>query len=253
MTLLLLGGTADARRLAGRLAGCPGLEVLLSLAGRTESPAEQPVPVRVGGFGGAEGLADFLRREGIGAVVDATHPYAARISANAAEACAATGVPLLALRRPPWQAQAGDRWREVEGVDGAIAALGTAPRRVFLALGRNEVRAFEAAPQHAYVVRSVDPVVPPLAVPQADYVVARGPFEAAGDRALLASHGIEVIVAKNSGGPATYAKMAAARTLGIEVLLLHRPPLPEVPAVDEIGAAVAWVEARLAHPALRGE
>lgn len=253
MTLLLLGGTADARRLAGRLSGRAGLEVLLSLAGRTETPAEQPVPVRVGGFGGAEGLADFLRREGIGAVVDATHPYAARISANAAQACARAGVPLLALRRPAWEPQAGDHWREVESVADAIAALGAAPRRVFLALGRNEVRAFEAAPQHAYVVRSVDPVVPPLAVPQAEYVVARGPFEDAGERALLAGRGIEVIVAKNSGGPATYAKMAAARALGIEVLLLRRPTLPEVPAVDEIAAAVAWVEARLAHPALRGE
>lgn len=253
MKLLLLGGTADARRLAARLAERPEFDVLLSLAGRTEQPAAQPVPVRVGGFGGAQGLADFLRAEGIAAVVDATHPYAARISANAAEASAVSGVPLLALRRAPWQPQVGDRWREVEGVDGAVAALGEAPRRVFLALGRNEVRAFETAPQHAYLVRSVDPVLPPLAVPQADYVVARGPFEAAGERALLAGHGIEVIVAKNSGGPATYAKMMAARELGIEVVLLRRPALPDVPAVEGIDAAVEWLEARAAHSALRGE
>lgn len=250
--MLLLGGTTDARRLAGRLAGRADLHVILSLAGRTENPAPQPVPVRVGGFGGAEGLARFLVAERIGAVVDATHPYAAIISRNAAAACTQAGVPLLALRRPPWGMQAGDRWREVEDVAGAMAALGAASRRVFLALGRNEVRAFEAAPQHSYLVRSVDPVVPPLDVPHARYVVARGPFVEDAERALLQAHGIEMIVAKNSGGMATYAKIAAARALGIEVLLLRRPELPNVEAVESAEAALAWLAAR-AHPALRGE
>ncbi len=250
--MLLLGGTADARRLAGRLAGRADLDIVLSLAGRTESPVPQPVPVRVGGFGGAEGLARYLEAEGVGAVVDATHPYAALISRNAAAACAATGVPLIALRRPPWVRQEGDDWREVEDVAGAVAALGDTPRRVFLALGRNEVRAFAAAPQHAYLVRSVDPVIPPLDVPHADYVVARGPFAEADEHALLAGHGIEVIVAKNSGGAATYAKMAAARALGIEVLLLRRPALPDVASVEGAEAALAWLDARR-HPALRGE
>lgn len=242
MPLLLLGGTAEARRLAGRLAGHHDLSVTLSLAGRTENPVPQPVPVRTGGFGGAEGLADFLRQEGIGAVVDATHPYAAAISRNAVAACTAAGVPLLALRRAPWERQAGDLWRDVADVPAAVAALGTAPRRVFLALGRNEVRAFAAAPQHSYVVRSVDPVVPPLAVPDAAYVVARGPFAEADERALLGGHGIEIIVAKNSGGAATYAKMAAARALGIQVLLLRRPDMPDVEAVESLEEAVAWVE-----------
>lgn len=250
--MLLLGGTADARRLAGRLAGRADLNVILSLAGRTENPAPQPVPVRVGGFGGAEGLARFLAAERVGAVVDATHPYAAVISRNAAAACAQAGVPLLALRRPPWRRQEGDRWREVEDVAGAMAALGVASRHVFLALGRNEVRAFEAAPQHCYLVRSVDPVVPPLDVPQAGYVVARGPFAQDAERALLEAHGIEVIVAKNSGGMATYAKIAAARALGIEVLLLRRPALPDAEAVESAEAALAWLDART-HPTLRGE
>lgn len=227
--------------------------MLLSLAGRTRHPAALPVPVRTGGFGGVEGLADFLRTQRIAAVVDATHPYAAQISRNAAAACSATGVPLLALRRPPWAAQPGDRWREVADVDGAVAALGTAPRRVFLALGRNEVHAFAAAPQHVYLVRSVDPVLPPLDVPRADYVVARGPFEDGAERDLLVRHGIEIIVAKNSGGTATYGKMAAARALGLDVVLLRRPDVPEVPAVDGIDAAVAWLERLAAHPALRGE
>ncbi|MEW6255801.1 MAG: cobalt-precorrin-6A reductase [Pseudomonadota bacterium] len=250
--ILLLGGTADGRRLAEDLGRRDGFEVLLSLAGRTQNPAPQPVPVRVGGFGGVEGLARFLEEAGFDGVVDATHPYAARISRNAAEACARAKRPLLAFRRPPWQPQPGDLWRDVDDMAQAVTALGPAPRRVFLALGRNEVRAFEAAPQHHYLIRSVDPVVPRLSVPNATYLVARGPFDGDDERHLLAAHGIETIVAKNSGGPATYGKMAAARTLGIEVLLLRRPPVPDVAAVENIEAALAWLEARR-HEAVRGE
>ena len=244
--ILILGGTTEARALAGRLAGDAGLDVIVSLAGRTEKPAPQPVPVRVGGFGGPAGLAAYLAAEGIAAVVDATHPYAARMSFNAAAACAAAGVPLVALRRPPWEPVAGDRWQEVADVPAAVAALGRQPRRAFLALGRNEVRAFEAAPQHAYVVRSVDPVEPPLAVPDAAYVLGRGPFGEAEDRALLQAHGIDVIVAKNSGGTATYGKMAAARALGIAVVLIARPPVPDVPVAARVAEAEAWVRARVA-------
>ncbi|WP_188577220.1 cobalt-precorrin-6A reductase [Azorhizobium oxalatiphilum] len=240
--ILILGGTADARRLAGRLTARADLDLILSLAGRTENPVTQPVPVRVGGFGGIAGLVTTLKTEGISAVIDATHPYAAQMSRHAAAACAEAGLPLLALRRAPWVKIAGDKWREVPDVPAAVAALGETPRRVFLALGRNEVRAFAAAPQHAYLVRSVDPVVPPLAVPDAAYVVARGPFTAEGDRALLEEHRIEVLVAKNSGGPATYGKMEAARALGLEVLLLARPEVPDVEAVETADAAVAWVE-----------
>ncbi|MFG1349988.1 cobalt-precorrin-6A reductase [Xanthobacter autotrophicus] len=256
--ILLLGGTSEASalakrlaaRLAARIADHAGLDVVLSLAGRTEHPAPQPVPVRIGGFGGAAGLADYLKAERIAAVVDATHPYAARMSFNAAEACAAAGVPLLALRRGPWVPVAGDRWREVADVPAAVVALGDAPRRVFLALGRNEVRAFEAAPQHAYLVRSVDPVTPPLAVPDAEYVLGRGPFGEADDRALLEAHRIDTIVAKNSGGAATSGKMAAARALGIGVVLIERPAVPAVPAVETPAEAEAWLLDRLgAHGA----
>ncbi|MDI4665862.1 cobalt-precorrin-6A reductase [Xanthobacter autotrophicus] len=243
--ILLLGGTSEAsalaKCLASRIADHGGLDVVLSLAGRTENPAPQPVPVRVGGFGGATGLEDYLKAERIAAVVDATHPYAARMSFNAAQACAAAGVPLLALRRGPWTPVAGDRWREVADVPAAVVALGDAPRRVFLALGRNEVRAFEAAPQHSYLVRSVDPVAPPLAVPDAEYVLGRGPFGEADDRAMLEAHRIDTIVAKNSGGSATYGKMAAARALGIEVLLIARPAVPAVPAVATPAEAEAWL------------
>jgi precorrin-6A/cobalt-precorrin-6A reductase len=240
--ILILGGTTEARRLAECLVGRPDLAVTLSLAGRTANPAAQPVPVRSGGFGGAQGLADYLAREHIDALIDATHPYAAIMSANAARAAGAAGVPLLALRRPPWVAVAGDRWNEVADASAAVRALGDAPRRVFLALGRNEIAAFAEAPQHHYLVRSVDPVEPPLRVPHASYVTGRGPFTQADDRALLSAHSTETVVCKNSGGDATYGKIAAARELGLEVIMLRRPALPAVAAVATIEDALAWID-----------
>lgn len=205
-------------------------EVTLSLAGRTASPVEQGVPVRVGGFGGAEGLAAYLRDHRIDLLIDATHPYAAQISANAAEAARLAGVPAIALRRPAWEIMPGDRWTTVEDAAEAAELLGERPRKVFLALGRQELAPFEGAPHHSYLIRSVDPVEPPLAVPNATYILARGPFSEADDRMLLETHGIDAIVAKNSGGPATYGKIAAARELGIEVFLIRRPPLPALPS-----------------------
>lgn len=239
-----MGGTTEARQLAARLAQRGDLKLTLSLAGRTREPAAQPVPVRSGGFGGAEGLARWLADEHVALLIDATHPYAAQISRNAAEAAARAGVPLLALRRPPWQRVEGDRWHEVDGVAEAADALREKPRRVFLALGRQEVGPFEAAPQHHYLIRSVDPIEPPLAVPHAEYMLGRGPFAEADERALLERHGIDAIVAKNSGGTATYGKIAAARTLGIDVFVIRRPELPDVPAaatVDEAGTIAAHV------------
>jgi precorrin-6A/cobalt-precorrin-6A reductase len=241
MRILILGGTAEARGLAQHLAGRSDLAVMLSLAGRTAAPAVQPVPVRIGGFGGAGGLADYLSAERVDALIDATHPYAAVISANAARAAQSVGVPLLALRRPPWTPVTGDRWIEVADIPAAVAALGEAPHRVFLALGRKELTPFAAAPQHHYLVRSVDPVDPPLAVPYATYLTARGPFAEADERALLGAHAIEVVVAKNSGGTATYGKIAAARSLGLPVIMPARPPLPDVTAVETIEDALAWL------------
>jgi precorrin-6A/cobalt-precorrin-6A reductase len=250
--ILILGGTLEARQLAARLRGRADVTVTLSLAGRTSAPAAQPVPVRVGGFGGAEGLAAYLRAERIAALIDATHPYAATISANAARAAAVAGVRLLALRRPPWQSIAGDRWIEVADGREAVRALGIAPRRVFLALGRKELAPFGAAAQHHYLVRSVDPVDPPLPVPHASYVVARGPFAEAAERDLLVAHAIDAIVAKNSGGAATYGKIAAARALGIEVILLRRPHLPPAPSVASVEEAAAWLDHALTSVAARG-
>lgn len=228
--------------MAKALAARPDLDAVISLAGRTEHPAPQPLPTRIGGFGGVEGLKSFLAEEKVDVVIDATHPYAAQMSSHAAQACATVGVPLLALRRQAWEPVAGDDWQSVADVSAAVAALGEATQRVFLALGRNEVRAFEAAPWHSYLVRSVDPITPPLAVPHAAYVLGRGPFSEADDRALLEAHHITVLVAKNSGGGATYGKMAAARALGIRAVLIARPPVPDVPAVAGVAEALAWLD-----------
>jgi precorrin-6A/cobalt-precorrin-6A reductase len=240
--ILILGGTSEARQLAGLLAARGDLDVTLSLAGRTERPAQQPVPVRTGGFGGAAGLAAYLAGHDIGVLVDATHPYAARISANAAAAARTARVPIVALRRPAWQRRPGDRWIMVDNAAEAVTVLGEEPRRVFLALGRQEVAAFETAPQHHYLIRSVDRIEPPLELPMADYMVARGPFREAGELQLLRAHGIDRIVCKNSGGAATYAKLAAAHRLGIPVIMLKRPALPDVPAASDVQGLVRMLD-----------
>lgn len=214
-----------------------GLGGVVSYAGRVARPAEQPLPARIGGFGGAEGLADWLRANAITHVVDATHPFAARISANAVEACARLGVPLLALTRPPWEERAGDRWRRVADVAGAVAALDGPPRRVMLAVGRTHLVDFAARPLHHYLLRLVDPPETSPPFPRADVVVSRGPFTEEGDRALMRAHGIELVVSKNSGGRGAEAKISAARALGLPVIMIDRPPMPprrEALSVDEV-------------------
>ncbi|MDP9734419.1 UNVERIFIED_ORG: precorrin-6A/cobalt-precorrin-6A reductase [Rhizobium sp. SORGH_AS260] len=222
-SILILGGTTDARLLAGRLGEDSSYRILLSMAGRTISPVEQPVPMRSGGFGGAAGLADFIRAGNFDILVDATHPYAARISANAVEASKRAGVPLIRLSRPAWQRQPGDNWQSVESIDQAVVALGGQGRCVFLALGRQELLPFEAAPQHNYLIRSVDPVEPPLKLPDARYITARGPFATEDEIRMLEENRIEVVISKNSGGAASYGKIEAARQLHLPVIMIERP------------------------------
>jgi precorrin-6A/cobalt-precorrin-6A reductase len=250
--ILILGGTAEARQLAGRLARRGDLSIILSLAGRTAAPAEQPVPIRTGGFGGAEGLASCLKAQDVSVLIDATHPYAAVMSAHAAEAAVLSKVRLLALRRRPWTAADGDLWMEVDTIEDAVRALGPARRNVFLTVGRKDIHAFAAAPQHDYLVRSVDPIDPPLRVPHATYLTARGPFCEADDRKLMAQHQTNIVVARNSGGEATYGKIAAARSLGIGVVMLRRPVLPAVTTVETVQDAVAWVGHELPSATERG-
>jgi precorrin-6A/cobalt-precorrin-6A reductase len=250
--VLILGGTTEARLLGERLATRGDLDVVLSLAGRTAAPVPHAVPLRIGGFGGAAGLADYLIAERIDALIDATHPYANIISENAVAAAGRTAVPFMALRRPPWTAVAGDRWIEVDNAAAAVEAIGETPRSVFVALGRNELAPFTGAPQHRYLVRSVDPVDPPLPLPHVAYVNARGPFSEANDRALMTAHKIDVVIAKNSGGSAAYGKIAAARALGVDVILLRRPAAPAAPAVETLADAIAWLDHALTSAAARG-
>jgi precorrin-6A/cobalt-precorrin-6A reductase len=241
--LLILGGTTEATALARALAGDATVAATLSLAGRTSAPAASPVPVRVGGFGGAEGLARYLAAEGIDGLIDATHPFAARISANAALAARQAGVPILAIRRPAWVAEAGDRWSDVADMAEAAEALGPVPRTVFLTIGRQEVSAFAAAPHHAYVVRTIEPVGDALPVPHLRTIAARGPFDAQAEEALMRAENIAVVVSKNAGGEATHGKILAARRLGLPIVMVRRPAKPEVPSVAEAEGAVAWVRA----------
>lgn len=236
--LLILGGTADAARLARAVAGAPGLEVISSLAGRTDTAPDLPGRVRVGGFGGADGLAAFLRAEAIDRVIDATHPFAARISAHAAEACAALGLPRLMLVRPPWPRVEGDRWVEVDTMDAAVATLPGLGRRAFLTVGSGEVAPFAAVRDVWFLVR----LLAEQPVPLADYAVVagKGPFDAQAEQALMAHHRVDVVVSKASGGSATYGKIAAARARGLPVLMVKRPALPEGEQVDNVDAAAAW-------------
>jgi precorrin-6A/cobalt-precorrin-6A reductase len=250
--VLILGGTAEARRLAERLADRTDLVVALSLAGRTAAPARQPVQVRIGGFGGVDGLRDYLSAERIDVLVDATHPYAAQISAHAVRASAEIGVPLITLHRPAWTPVAGDRWIEVVDTTEAARVLGDESRRVFLALGRQELGAFVQAPQHEYLIRTIEPVYPPLTVPRATYILGRGPYAEADEHSLLVEHAIEVVVAKNSGGMATYGKIAAARVLGIPVIFLRRPLLPTAPSVETVEEAAMRLDHALALRTDRG-
>lgn len=243
MTVLILGGTSEAAALARGCAAAGLSRVLVSLAGRTAAPLALPVPVRTGGFGGAEGLARFIREQGIRALVDATHPFAARMSANAARAVAETGIPALALHRPLWRRDEADRWIEVATLEEAVAALGPASRRVFLTIGRQGVGAFAAAPHHHYLVRTIEPVAEALPVPRLTELRARGPFDAAAEAALMAREGIEVVVTKHAGGASTFGKIEAARRLGLPVVMIARPAAPDMPATEDVAAALAFVAA----------
>ncbi|GAA2605866.1 cobalt-precorrin-6A reductase [Paractinoplanes durhamensis] len=235
MIVLILGGTADARALAGAL---PGHTVISSLAGRTSSPLLPPGEVRIGGFGGADGLAGFLTGRGVDLLVDATHPFAATISANASRAAALAGVPLLHLRRPGWVEEAGDAWHRVPNLGEASALLPRLGRRVFLTTGRQEIAAFAGVEGCWFLARSVEPPAPPMPA-DLEVILDRGPFTLEGERQLLAGHRIDVLVSKDSGGPA--AKLAAARERGIPVVLVDRPPLPAGEIVATVREAAAWV------------
>ncbi|MDB5526033.1 MAG: cobK [Rhizobium sp.] len=240
--ILVLGGTTEARQLAGHLADRPEFETTVSLAGRTAEPKPLPVPTRSGGFGGAAGLADYLGTEKVDLMIDATHPFANQISANATEAAKIANVPIFALCRPGWVKQAYDRWISVGSVAAAVIALGDIPRRVFLSIGRQEAHQFSAAPHHSYLVRSVDPVDPPLTVADCRYLLASGPFGVEGETDLFRFNRIDTLVTKNSGGSATYAKIEAARALGLAVIMIERQVPSAIRTVYDTEAALELID-----------
>jgi precorrin-6A/cobalt-precorrin-6A reductase len=248
MRLLILGGTTEASALARHIAGRPDLDPVLSLAGRTRNPVPPPIRFRVGGFGGIDGLKAYLRDTKTDAVVDATHPFAALMSRNAAAACRDLGVPLAIYTRPAWTPQEHDRWTSVTDMHEAARALGETPRRVFLTIGGLQLAAFLGAPQHHYVVRTIDPPASIGALPSHRLILARGPFRLEDEIALMRDERIEVLVTKNSGGTASEAKIAAARRLGLDVIMVERGTPEDAETFDTLDAVLAWIDRHLAAP-----
>lgn len=250
MRVLILGGTQEAFQLAEQLAELSGIKIISSLAGRTREPRRPKGEVRTGGFGGAEGLARYLGEERITHLVNATHPFAARISANAVAAAEAAGIPLMRLLRPAWTARHDDRWVAARNAAEAAELCRREGGRIFLTLGSGEIDAFGGIHNAHFVVRMVDA---PKTLPLRDYraIAARGPFSLQDELRLLAEHHIGLVVAKNSGGSATYAKIEAARRLGLPVIMIERPSIavdPRSPVVASVEDVVAWMQRSLDQP-----
>lgn len=244
MRLLILGGTTEATALAAAVSNDSRFDTLLSFAGATRAPRPPAVPHRIGGFGGIPGLVAALAD--VDLLIDATHPFAARMKHNAAQAASLTNTPFLAIRRPEWQPTESDSWTEVPNMAAAAQSLGPTPRRILLTIGQKDLAAFQSAPWHHYTVRSVDPPRPETLPPNATVISARGPFRLADELALLRHHRIEILVTKNSGGTATEPKLEAARTLRLPVVMVQRPPHPEAPTAADIPTALAWLDGHAA-------
>lgn len=243
--VLLLGGTTEGRRLADTLSQLDGLRVTSSVAGRVARPALPAGQLRVGGFGGVDGLVAWLREHEVAAVIDATHPYAATMTEHAAMACSRTGVPLLRLQRPGWVRRPGDDWRRVSNLSAAARDVDDLGRRAFLTIGRQQVAAFAGVDAWC-LVRAIEAPDPPLPR-RSEVLLARGPFDLAGERETLRRWEIDVLVSKDSGGEATTAKLTAARERGIPVVLVDRPQVPAgVPVVGDVVAAGSWLRDTLA-------
>jgi len=239
--LLILGGTVEASALARAVASL-GIRAEMSMAGRVARHKPQPIPVREGGFGGAYGLADYIQRHNISHVVDATHPFAAQMSENAIAACQSSGAQLVAFTRAAWTEVAGDRWTHVPDLKAASATLDRSSRRVFLAIGRMHLEQFSDKTQHFYLLRLVDKPTEPLAFADHKVIVARGPFDPDADLSLLHDHDIDLVVSKNAGGSGAYAKIEAARKLGIEVVMIQRPKITPRHEVHSAEAVMTWLK-----------
>lgn len=241
LRVLILGGTSEAAEIAARLAGRPELTVTYSLAGRIDQPKVPAGDVRIGGFGGVDGLVTYLTSENISFVLDATHPFASKMSPNAEAACNHLGLRLIALSRPPWAKSQGDHWHEVPDIESAASCIAQSCSRVFLAIGRQHVDAFTSCTAASFLIRSIDkPSSPPP--PNAQLISERGPFDLDHELSLLREHAIDIIVSKNSGGTATYAKIEAARILGIPVVMVSRPEKHTRPTWATVDSALAVLD-----------
>lgn len=239
MRVLVLGGTLEAGKLAALLAGQSGISAILSFAGRTSSPRLPGIPYRSGGFGGVEGLRAYLENEKIDVLVDATHPFAEQMPHHAAIAAARTKIPLIVLSRPAWCPGASDHWICVENMAAGARALGRDPKRVFLTIGRLQIDAFTLAPQHFYLVRVIEPLAVSPNLPRHRVILGRGPFTTEAEEKLLREESIDVIVTKNSGGEATFAKLLAARNLGLPVVMASRPRQAGEPVIHDPAEVMA--------------
>ncbi len=246
--ILILGGTSEATKLAAALASETALPALLSLAGRTSKPALPAIPSRIGGFGGVDGLADWLEAHETPMVIDATHPFAARMSWNAAQACARRKIPRLIYTRRPWEPAPQDRWTRVPDIEAAVAALGREPLHVFLTVGRLSLPAFARAPWHSYVARSIDAPQAHELPPRCRVLLARPPFREADEKALMRGEKFDVVCTKNSGGAATEGKLLAARELGVHVIMVERPQAPQGDALFDLAAVMTWIRDHLPTP-----
>jgi precorrin-6A/cobalt-precorrin-6A reductase len=240
--VLILGGTAEARELASALHAAD-VEVTSSLAGRVSRPRLPEGELRIGGFGGSEALAAWLYENAIDAVVDATHPFAERISASAAEACPTAGVPLLRLERPGWEEREGDHWHWAAGLDEAAALIPELGSRVLLTTGRQGLGAFADVDHAWFLIRCVEPPKPPLPA-RHELLLDRGPYTLAGELALIDGHELELVVTKDSGGEHTQAKLDAARERGLPVIVVRRPPRLETPTTATVGEALRWARSQ---------
>lgn len=238
MSLLILGGTGEARDLAAALRGSPGARV--SLAGATRQALDLALPVRRGGFGSAEGFADYLRDESISAVLDATHPFAVRITARSRAVCDRLGVPYRQLLRPPWAPGPGDRWHSAPDAKAAVAKL-PPDATVFLATGRQTLGEFVGLGERQVFVRVIDPPKAKFPFGRGRFIVGRAPFAVPDETAMLTALGVDWLVVKNSGGAQGWAKLEAARTLRLPVAMIARPPGPQDRTVRDVAAAVDWV------------
>jgi precorrin-6A/cobalt-precorrin-6A reductase len=241
MRVLILGGTIDASQLAIQASAIPGIEVIVSLAGRTRQPAKINVETRIGGFGGTSGLVTYLQDNAIALLIDATHPYAAQISFNAVEAAKICGIPHLMLVRPEWQPTQEDRWIEVDDLKAATNLLPGLAKRVFLTIGRQELAVFADLEDIWFLMRAIDPPEANTPIPKGQLLLQRGSFSLADERKLLQQYQIEAIVSKNSGGEATYAKIIAARELNLSVVMVKRPIMPSGTRVTDVENALGWL------------